>query len=321
MKRSTFLKTTGLATAGSALLPHLSMAKQLPYFELLDAVGIQLFSLPKTLEMDFEAGIGMLAEMGYKEIEMFGPYTFSAPSAHEGWKAVTPMLGFSGSGFFGRSAQEVKALFDSHGLSVPSMHTDLDTLENHIEKFADAKAVLGFEYLVLPAIPDERRVTMDDYKKMADTFNTIGANAKKLGLKFAYHNHGYGLNMVDGQVPFEVMMDATDPGLVFLEMDIFWTMAGKADPATYLKKYLGRYHCMHLKDMKEQKTFSGDGGDASQWVELFPNMASAGDGVVDFAALLPIAKENGVKHFFVEQDLVQDPAIALKKSYDHLAAI
>ena len=321
MKRSTFIKSSSLAGLGATLLPKTVMANPFLEYEVLDAVGIQLFSLPKTLEGDFEGGMKMLAEMGYTEIEMFGPYTFSSQSAKERWSTITPMLGFNGSGFFGKSPQEVKALFDDLGLKVPSMHTDLDTLENHIENFAESAEILGFEYLVLPAIPDERRKTMDDYKKMADTFNTVGANAKKLGLKFAYHNHGYGLNAVDGQVPFEVLMDNTDPDLVFLEMDIFWTMAGKADPATYLKKYSGRYHCMHLKDMKTLQTFSGDGGDASQWMALFPNMASAGEGLVDFHKLLPVAKEHGVKHFFVEQDLVQNPDTALKTSFDHLSGI
>lgn len=321
MKRATFLKTTTAASLGTALLPHQSMAKQLLETGLVDSIGIQLFSLPKTLEANFESGMRMLAKMGYSEIELYGPFSFSSQMAKEGWKAVTPMLGFSGSGFFGRKANEVKALFNDLGLKIPSVHTDLDTLENHIENFAESAEILGFEYVVLPAIPDDRRKTMDDYKRMADTFNTIGANAKKLGLKFGYHNHGYGLNMVDGSIPFEVMMDNTDPDSVFLEMDIFWTIAGKADPIHYLEKYSGRYHCMHLKDMKENKTFSGDGGDASQWVALFPNMASAGDGVVDFKSLLKVAKANGVKHFFVEQDMVQNPELALKKSFDHLNAL
>lgn len=310
-----------MAGLGTTLLPQGIFAKPFPFVELLGDVGIQLFSLPKTLEADFAAGMKLLANMGYTEIEMFGPYPFSVEAAHQRWEAVTPMLGFSGSGYFGHTAKEIKAIYDDNGLKVIAMHTDLVTLENHIENFSNARDILGFEYLILPAIPDERRKTMDDYKRMADTFNTIGKNAKKMGLKFAYHNHGYGLNTVDGQIPFEVMIDATDPDVVFLEMDVFWTTAGNADPATYLKKYSGRYRCMHLKDMKEIKTFSGDGGDAGQWIELFPNMASAGEGVIDFKQLLPIAKANGVKHFFVEQDMVHKPEVALQKSYDYLSSL
>ena len=147
-------------------------------------------------------------------------------------------------------------------MSVPSIHTDLDTMETNMDAFAKSAEVLGFEYITLPAIPDERRKTMDDYKKMADTFNEIGENAKNIGLKLAYHNHGYGLQELDGQIPFQVMMDATDPELVFLEMDIFWTIAGRANPVEYLKKYSGRYRMMHVKDMNPITYFAGDGSDA-----------------------------------------------------------
>ena len=76
-------------------------------------------------------------------------------------------------------------------------------------------------------------------------------------------------------------------------MDLFWTIAGRADPIVYLEKYPGRYRAMHVKDMKEIKTFSGDGGDASQWIALFPNMTSAGDGVVDLKAIIPAAVQHG----------------------------
>lgn len=321
MKRKTFLQHMGLMTAGSALLPQTAFGALGNQPKLLGNIGVQLFSLPFLLEKDFQAAIAMLSKMGYKEIEMYGPYPYSAETAHQRWQAVTPHLGFSGSGYFGHSEKEAKAILDEHGITVPSMHTDLVTLENHMAELGKAAKTMGFKYVGLPAIPDERRKTLDDYKKMADTFNTIGKKARQEGLMFSYHNHGYGLSEMDGEIPFEVLMENTDPDLVFLEMDLFWTIAGRANPTHYLKKYSGRYHLMHVKDMKEVKSFSGDGGDAGQWIELFPNMTTAGDGVVDFETILPIAKESGVKHFFVEQDMVQSPEVALKKSFDYLSSL
>ncbi|MAU26988.1 MAG: xylose isomerase [Muricauda sp.] len=321
MKRNTFLQHLGLLSMGGTLLPHSMFGQLNAEPKLLEAIGIQLFSLPFLLEKDFRQAIAMLSRMGYKEIEMYGPYPFSSEAAHQRWNAVTPHLGFSGSGYFGLSEKEVKAILDEHGITVPAMHTDLVTLENHAVELGKAAKSIGFKYIGLPAIPDERRKTLDDYKKMADTFNAIGEQAQQEGLMFYYHNHGYGLNEIEGQIPFEVLIDNTDPDLVFLEMDLFWTLAGKANPIDYLKKYSGRYHLMHVKDMKEQISFSGDGGNSSQWIELFPNMTTVGNGVVDFNTIIPIAKENGVKHFFVEQDMVQNPEIALKKSFDYLSSL
>jgi sugar phosphate isomerase/epimerase len=323
MHRKDFMKQVGLLTFGSSLFTEAMMAN-LPAMAknpLLKKIGVQLFSVPASLEKDFEGTISMLAEMGYREIELFGPFSYSAYSAKERWNAVTPMLGFNGSGYFGRSEKQIKGLFEAYGLSIPAIHTDLDTLENKMDHLGAAGDVLGFKYVVLPSIPDERRQTLDDYKKMAEVFNNIGNKAKKAGLKFAYHNHGYGLSEVEGQIPLHLILDNTDPDLVFFEMDLFWTIAGKADPVAYLEKYKNRYRLMHVKDMKEQKTFSGDGGDASQWIELFPNMTTAGDGVVDLETILPVARKNGVRHFFVEQDMVNEPEIALQKSIDYLKAL
>jgi sugar phosphate isomerase/epimerase len=323
MDRNKFLKTGGLGMMGSVLIPTNLSAWLLKekYPDLLGRIGIQLFSLPKLMEKDLEGTLKMLSEMGYTEIELFGPYPFSAESNKVSWGRLTPMLGFSGSGYFGLPQGEFVKLCRETGLRIPSMHTDLDTLENHMGDLAEAARGLGATYVTLPAIPPERRQTTDDYRAMAETFNKVGEAALSEGIRFAYHNHGYGLQPIDGVIPFEMMIEATDPDKVYLEMDIFWTTAGRADPVDYLTKYRGRYKMMHLKDMRELKYFTGDGGDPSQWMELFPLMASAGSGVLELDAILKSAVDTGVEHFFVEQDLVADPGMALKNSFNYLDSL
>ncbi len=322
MKRNDFLKTTALASAGLALSGPLAAHNNRPAFlNKLPNLGIQLFSLPLLLEKDLETALGLLKEMGYAEIELYGPYPFSDSNNKERWASLAPLLGFSGSGYYGRDEASFKELATHYGLRIPSLHTDLDTLERHMPALGAAARAMGASYVTLPAIPDDQRKTLEDYKRMADRFNAIGRAAQAEGIRFAYHNHGYGLQPTDGVVPFELLVDHTDPGLVFLEMDIFWTTAGRADPVAYLKKYRGRYALMHLKDMMELQHFAGDGGDAGQWMALFPNMASAGSGVLDLDAIVSTALETGVEHFFVEQDMVANPATALRASLDYLKSL
>lgn len=281
-------------------------------------LGVQLFSIPKMLEKDFGGGISFVAGLGYSEVEFYGPYGFSAPEAIAHWNAVTPQLGFSGSGFFGLTAKRVRSILDENHVSAPSMHTDLATLQQKMGALAEAAHVLGSTYVVLPAIPAAKRVTLDDYKRMADIFDRIGAQARSHGLKFGYHNHGYGLREVQGQIPLEIILRRTDPNLVFFEMDIYWTVAGGADPVQLLRENPTRYKLLHLKDMKELRHFRGDGGDPGQWIELFPYMTSVGDGVLDIKGIIAQALMSGVKHLFVEQDMVADPAVALRRSADFL---
>lgn len=39
------------------------------------------------------------------------------------------------------------------------------------------------------------------------------------------------------------------PGLVDLQIDLYWTVARGADPVTYLDAHPGRYRLIHIKDM------------------------------------------------------------------------
>ncbi len=319
MKRRQFLKNTTLAAASATLLPSLTSAHSA--VRPLKSIGIQLFSLPKLLEMDFRGGIEMLAKLGYQEIQLFGPFPFSAESAKNQWKAITPMLGFTGSGYFGHKDTEVKAILDEFGIKVTAVHTDLDTLQTNMEDLGEAASILGYDYVGIPAIPEHLRATNDDYKKMAEVFNAIGEKAKQVNLKFAYHNHGYGHVEQNGAIPFHIIMNETDPGLVFFEMDLYWTTAAGINPVDYLEAYPNRFRLMHVKDMSEKKQFNGDGGSPQQWMELFPYMTTLGSGVMDLKSIIPAAQKAGVKHFYVEQDLVANPQVALKTSIEYLKGL
>lgn len=318
MKRRKFLKNTALTTGAAMTLGLHSCSsasgKTTPY-------GLGLFSIPLMLDNDLRAGFKMLSEMGYKEVELYGPFPFSVQSVKDNWNAITPQLGFSGSGFFGQDVKEFASILKEFDLKATSTHADLETLRTRMPQMAEAAHELGMECVGIPSIEPHLRTSLDDYKRMADIFNEVGESAKKEGLKFIYHNHGYGLHEMEGEIPVEVILENTDPKTVFWEMDIFWTVAGGADPVAYLEKYSGRYIAMHLKDMKEKKQFSGDGGDPSQWMELFPYMTTAGDGVLDLQTIVDAGAENGVKHFFIEQDMVANPEVALKRSIDYLKSV
>lgn len=311
MDRRNFLASAGALAALSAASPALAAPKG-------RAFGIQLWTVAKMLSQDFEKTIAMLAGLGYRELEMYGPYDFSDDRGKASWAAVTPSLGFSGSGFFGHTAAQVKTIMQRHGLTVPSLHTDIFTLRDGMGRLAEAAHALGSTYVTLPSLPADMRKTPDDYKRAADVFNKIGADAARHGVRFGYHNHGYGLKPVDGQIPLRTMLDATDPKTVFLELDVYWNFAGGGDPKEYLTRYKGRYKMVHLKDMKGIHHFKGDGGSSTEWIELFQYLTYLGDGDLDMTGIIKTAEANGVEHFFVEQDRADDLMVAIKGSADFL---
>ena len=329
--RREFLATAGAAAAGVAAgcrsatrgtgaMPNAVRAATTP--DRLGSIGVGLFTLPKSLEQDFDGTLAMLAGLGYKEVELFGPYLFSSDSAKEGWTQAAASIGVrpSASGFFGRTARQVRESLDRHGLTSPSMHVELDTLRDRLEQVGEAAHEIGWRYAGIASIPPERRRTLDDYRHMADELNTIGLRAKAMGFKVLYHNHGYGLTPVEGQVPARVVFDRLDPAVVALEMDIFWTVAGGADPVELLDAYPRLYRLMHVKDMSRQARFTR-GGDMEDVMALFPLMATAGAGVLDLPRILGHAKRNGVEHFYVEQDLAREPREQLGASIRYLRGV
>ncbi len=160
-----------------------------------------------------------------------------------------------------------------------------------------------------------------NWESTADDFNMIGEKAKALGIRFYYHNHGYGLKEVEGKIPFDIILKGTDPSLVYLEMDIFWTTAGGADPIKYLDNNPGRYKLMHVKDMRERVLFPGDGSNPTQWMELFPYITDAGDGVLDLKTIISHAQKSGVEHFIIENDVITNPKESLEKGFNYLNSL
>ena len=287
----------------------------------LERIGLGLFTIPHRLQQGFAAAMKQVADVGYKEVEFFGPYPFSAPQAHDDWKLIAEALGLSRSGYFGLTAGEARSVLDDNGLSSPSMHIDMETLRSNLGPAAEAAHTLGQRYAGIAAIPPQERETLDGYKRVADEFNEIGGRMEKLGLKFLYHNHGYGLVEMDGEIPFKVLLERTDPNLVVLEMDVYWLTAGRADPISYLDEYPDRFRLMHIKDMTELVHFAGDGGDPAQWIELFPHIADAGDGVLDLAGIITRARQAGVEHFYLERDLAPDADQTLEGSFRYLSSL
>lgn len=311
--RREFIRNSSLLGIGMAIDPT-SFSVNL---NNVNEAGIGLFSLPVMLEKDFVKTMQMLSTMGYKKIEFYGPYSFSTEKQKQNWANTSKMVGFSGSGFFGNTAKQTKQILADNGLSSPSMHTDLDTLRYNMGPLAEAANTIGATYVTLPGIPDDERTNLDAYKKMAADFNKIGESAKKHGVRFAYHNHGYGFSPMEGEIPTIMLFKQTDPSLVYLQMDLFWTVAGGADPIKLFNDFKGRYKLMHVKDMKSHARFSGDGGNVQQWMELFGQMTNVGEGVLDLKNILAAAKANGMEHFIIEQDIVKNPEVALKICVDN----
>lgn len=276
--------------------------------------GIQLFSIPQMVAADFAGTLAKLSTLGYKEIEFFGPYAFSAPATIERWKPLAEQLGIGQNAFYGFTVSDARKMLTDNGLMAPAAHLDLGTLRTNLHEASKNLTALGARYVVVPTLMETSIATADDYKKLAEEFNAMGKQMKEHGVRFVYHNHGYEHAPKDGEIPMDILLTNTDSETVMFELDIFWMQAAGASPVDYLKKYPGRFKLMHVKDAAEAIRFSGDGSTPDQWMALFPKMADPGSGVLNVKSIIETGIQSGVEHFFLERDLAPKPDETLKNS-------
>ena len=217
----------------------------------------------------------MLSTIGYKEVEFYGPYSFSAEETKSRWDMLKSQMGLKSNAFFGFTIGETAAMLKEFGLTAPSMHADILTMRTGMTAMLDELSKIGSKYVVIPAI-FEGLDTLDGYKKQAEEFNHFGEQMSKYDMRFVYHNHGYEHAEKGGQIPMNVLLENTDTKYVQFELDIFWMSAAGADPIEYLKSYPGKYKMMHLKDAAEEFRFAGDGSTPDQWMAGFPSRRHRG---------------------------------------------
>lgn len=243
-------------------------------------VTLQMYTLRDDASRDFAGTLKKVAEIGYAGVELAG-------------------LG-------GNTAAEVKRLLDENNLLACGAHVGLEALENSFDQVVSDAVTLGYEYVIVPYLADDRRKSMDDYKRLANLLNTIGDRLKPNDLQLCYHNHAFEFEKFGGDVyAYDVLFGETDPDLVKVEMDAFWVTKAGEDPATYLRKYAGRVPLIHIKDMTPapESTF-----------------AEVGAGVIDFSKIFEAAEIGGTEYYVVEQDQTfkHPPLESVRISFENL---
>jgi len=313
--RRTFIKQSAAAAAGMMAMNLVSCSPaERPW-------GIQLFTIPRMAAGDLPGTLKRLQQLGYREIEFFGPYPFSAPETIENWKGLASQMDLGENAFYGYTVEDVRSMLGDLGLSAPSVHMDLLTLRTNLKPAMEQIAKLGTRYVAIPALMGQPLTTSGDFERFADEFNGFGAAMKEFGIRLVYHNHGYEHAVRDGKIPMDILLDQTDPETVVFELDIFWMQAAGASPVEYLKKYPGRFRLMHVKDAAEAVRFAGDGSTPEQWMPLFPKMADPGTGVFDIKGIIAAATESGTEHFYLERDLTPTPEQTLQASISYFKGL
>ena len=253
-------------------------------------LGLQLWSLRNQFTASLPSGMAQVKSLGFTLVESAGTY--------------------------GHTAKEVRALADANGLKIVGAHIPYERLQTDFDgALAEAKT-LGASYVIVAWVPHKTAFDVPQARAAVANFNKWGAAFKAAGLGFGFHTHGYEFRpLADSTSAFDVMMNETDPSLVFCEMDVFWVVQGGVDPVALLKKYPGRFTAFHIKDMRKGAPTGLYEGHAPASDNVI-----VGTGTIDFPGIVAAGKAAGIKYYFIE-DETDDPLHNIPPSVAYMSTL
>ena len=244
---------------------------------LLDRIGVQLYTVRSLLKDDFEGTLARIAAIGYREVEF--------------------------AGYYDRPATEIRRILDANGLTAPAAHIPIEALRDNWAATLDDAETAWHRYLVVAWLAEADRASLADLERIAALFSKAALEARQRGVTFAYHNHDFEFALVEGRLPYDVLLEACDPAVQF-EMDLYWITKGGKDPLDYFRRWPGRFPLVHVKDM------TSDG-----------RMVAVGEGAIDWTRIFAARDQAGIRHYFVEHDEPADPLESIRVSYEYLKGL
>lgn len=185
--------------------------------------GIQLYSIRDLAQESLRDALRCAADTGYKYVEF--------------------------AGFFGNSAEDVRAWLDEFGLEVCSTHTDPNELTpDKIKETINYHKIIGNKNIIFPGIWYKTEKELDYSVALINYANDALA---KEGITLGYHNHYKEFYTMDyGAVVHKEFEKRTN---VQFEIDTFWAFYAGEDPIALLERLKDRVSIIHLKDGLENR--------------------------------------------------------------------
>ena len=229
---------------------------------------------------DFDESSRKVKEMGYDLVHISGTADFTA--------------------------KEVKSVMDKYGLSVVVTHRDAKKyLENLEEEIAFHKTI-DCKICGIGAMP-AKKADMETIDNFVKNFTPVVKRLKEENLIFAYHNHAFEFQKIDGEYAFDIITEKMASDNFKYILDVYWLAYSGINPAKFIRERKGKIACVHLKDLKI--------------VGAQPTYAEVGQGNIDWNDVLKACLEADVEYLVVEQDECEiNPFDSLKISIDFLKA-
>ncbi len=252
-------------------------------------LGLQLYSVRDEMEKDMKGTLKAVKDIGYDFVEF--------------------------AGYFGKSAEEVRAILDELGLSCISVHQSPEVFfEKGSQKAIDYIKTLGASFCAIPWM--DPNCFLNNFDSFIQDVKTLGSRLKENGIKLLYHNHDFEFEKQNGKYLLDALYENVPADLLETELDLCWVNYGGEDPIQYLKKYAGRATVVHIKDFVCKNKNAGpvyqliDKNGVPQEVEGKKKskeengfyMTPVGEGVQDVPGIIDACHFAKTEYLIVEQD-------------------
>lgn len=268
-------------------------------------IGLQLYSLRGDMEKDMDATLRKVSEMGYECVEF--------------------------AGYFGKSAEEVKAMLDKYNLEAVSVHQGYEVFLEDEKSNIDYLKTLGVKYCAVPWMDKAKLAGNDVYPNTVKDMTQVAEALKKNGIQMCYHNHDFEFEKFEDKFLLDWLYESIPADLLQPEIDTCWVKYSGNDPVEYINKYAGRMGILHLKDFVSDKFAQGpvyalideNGNSGESEKNTSFEFRPVGSGIQDFEAILKAAENAGIEYLIVEQDdcPTASPIESVKQSREYLKTL
>ncbi|MEM6387241.1 MAG: sugar phosphate isomerase/epimerase [Pseudomonadota bacterium] len=215
--------------------------------------------------------LNMLAEIGYGQVEGYGAL-------------VTDDTDLRG----------LKAMLDNIGLTMPTAHIGLDILRHRPERAVEIARALGHEAVFGPYLAaEERPKTAAGWTAFGTMLGELAKPLQDAGLVVGWHNHDFEFTRVDGALPMDLILAASDS--LMIEFDVAWCVKGGEDPLPWIDANTSRIAAAHIKDIAADGTCLDEDG----WADV-------GEGTMDWQAYMDALRRTPCQWYIAEHDNPND---------------
>lgn len=249
-------------------------------------VGLQLYSIRDKMEENMEEALKAVKDIGYDYVEF--------------------------AGYFGKSADEVKAILDRLELKCISVHQGYEVFLEKTEENINYLKTIGAKFCAIPWMGIENQKGNPGFEKAVKDIIKVAELLKENGIQMLYHNHDFEFGKYKGKYLLDWLYETIPDDLLKPEIDTCWVRYSDVNPCDYLEKYAGKIDVVHLKDFVCKKFNQGpvyalidnegkEGSTDKKENNEF-KFVPLGQGVQKFSEILASSEKGGAEYVIVEQD-------------------